>query len=496
MNMFSVLIALSPIIAVLVAIFLFQQPIVRAGWIGCLTVIWITLSPSSFHQPFSKLEDSIIKGGLTTSVVAYVLFFGILLFHLLQEKGVMKSFTAYLAQTVKDPIRQALILAVCLSPLIESASGFGLGAIFILPIMISLQFTPLKAVLVSLTSLMAVPWGALATGTVIGSHLVHMPLNQLGTDSAILSIPLFIYYTFLIGYLADGWNGIQRRWGEMLCVSGTLSGAIWLFSHISVEIAGIFGALTALCVEMAWIHVSTRKRKANRSTDLQTLSSLWLGLSPYFLLILLLLLTRMVPKVQNILLSVGVIEIPDISFALPVFYSPGFYLFLICLYTIWIFQIRWSTIQTSMIHTYQRWQPVILSTFLFVTMAEIMSQSGMIAILSQVATKTLGQAFWVISPVIGGLGGFLTGSNTGSNSMFIQLQVQTAQQLCLSTSLIAAVQNTSSSHLTMVHPARIALGISMGQLKEKENEVLAKMSWVGIGTLLILITELFVVMMR
>ena len=60
-----------------------------------------------------------------------------------------------------------------------------------------------------------------------------------------------------------------------------------------------------------------------------------------------------------------------------------------------------------------------------------------------------------VSPFIGGIGGFLTGSNTGSNAMFTQLQVETAKKTGLPLNLIASIQNTSSSHSTMASPSRI-----------------------------------------
>ncbi|MEJ8545512.1 L-lactate permease [Brevibacillus borstelensis] len=72
-----------------------------------------------------------------------------------------------------------------------------------------------------------------------------------------------------------------------------------------------------------------------------------------------------------------------------------------------------------------------------------------------------------VSPVIGGMGGFLTGSNTGSNVMFIKLQTQTAAQLGTSPELVAYGQNTASSHSMMDSPSRVLLGATMGGERER-----------------------------
>lgn len=51
--------------------------------------------------------------------------------------------------------------------------------------------------------------------------------------------------------------------------------------------------------------------------------------------------------------------------------------------------------------------------------------------------------------MIGAIGGFLTGSNTASNSMFIKLQTQTAMQVGFPPILLACAQNVSSSLMIM-----------------------------------------------
>ncbi|WP_334313774.1 L-lactate permease [Bacillus sp. BP-3] len=75
--------------------------------------------------------------------------------------------------------------------------------------------------------------------------------------------------------------------------------------------------------------------------------------------------------------------------------------------------------------------------------------------------------------------GFLTGSNTASNTMFIKLQTQTAVQVGLSPVLLACIQNVSSSFMTMVNPSRIALSTSICQVSSKENEMQKQMTLAG-----------------
>jgi len=93
----------------------------------------------------------------------------------------------------------------------------------------------------------------------------------------------------------------------------------------------------------------------------------------------------------------------------------------------------------------------------------------------------------------GAVGGFLTGSNTASNTMFIRLQTATAQQIGISPLLAASAQNVSSSLMTMVNPSRVALSCSVCHISDLEKNIQKKLTLVGIGTLLILIIEIAII---
>lgn len=95
----------------------------------------------------------------------------------------------------------------------------------------------------------------------------------------------------------------------------------------------------------------------------------------------------------------------------------------------------------------------------------------MIEILSSTAAQSLGQFFIFIAPLIGATGGFLTGSNTAINTMFIKLQTETAVQVGISPILIACTQNVSSSFMTMVNPSRVALSCSACKISTLKNDV-------------------------
>ncbi|SFS80434.1 L-lactate permease [Marininema halotolerans] len=480
--------AMVPILIVFVWIFLFKRSSIEAGILACMIASLIGMVSNSFSLVTPDILGAILKSALTTSMVAYILFFGILLFHLMNEAGAIQGIASFVSQTTNNPTRQVLLLAVAFSPLVESAGGFGLAIIVIAPILITLGFNRTKAIVISLLSLTAVPWGALATGTVIGANLSGLPLHELGVGSAILSIPTFLYFSIVMTYISGGFNALRKHLLEVLFVTISLSLAIWFFSrYISVELAGVFGAIIALSTEMFLIRITERKPKLAGAPH--ATPSIFRTMSPYFLLILLLFITRTLPVLETHLKSIVVWHWPQYDFKLPLLYSPGFCLLLVCLYTLVNYRLSLLMIIQSLKRTIMQIIPVLLSTLGFVAMAHLMDQSGMTHVLSSSAAQFFGFAFLYFSPLIGGLGGFLTGSNTGSNAMFMQLQLKTAHHLPMNPDLIAYAQNTSSSHLTMASPSRVVLATSIGKIPNQENRILRTLFLIGLGTLLLLIIE-------
>lgn len=509
--MWEVGVSLAPLIIIFILLFLLKQTVVRAGLGAYVFTVLLTFVAPSFTVSTADIFTSTIQGILISSIVAYVLLFGILLFHLMKEAGAIEAIATFVSNATQDPVRQVLLLVVAFSPLVESASGFGIAIIVVAPIMVALGFSPFKATMLALVSLSAVPWGALATGTVIGATISGIPLHDMGSGSALLSVPTFFYFAFVAVYLANGWQGIKARWAEVIAVAASLSVSVWLFStYVSVELAGVFAALVAIGIQLLFIRLShgqtcgqkLKQNKALLSGEAQSeisvaeateknmqpkhhVQNIVLALSPYLFLTLLLLLSRLVPFVEHFLRSQWVIDLPAYSFTLPVLYSPGFILLLACLFTILIFQTRLPTIRTACHHTLKQWVPVVLTTIFFVATSEVMFVSGMTSTLAQATAAAFGTAFMFLSPLLGGMGGFLTGTNTAANAMFIHLQMQTAQQLDISAELFAYANNVSSAHLTMASPSRILLGASVCGIPSAENELLAKTILIALGSLVL-----------
>jgi len=90
------------------------------------------------------------------------------------------------------------------------------------------------------------------------------------------------------------------------------------------------------------------------------------------------------------------------------------------------------------------------------SLAYVMNYSGATATLGLVFATT-GAFFPCVSALLGGLGGFLTGSNTSANALFGNLQVVTANRLNLNPELMAAANSNGGMMAKMISLQSIAV---------------------------------------
>jgi lactate permease len=112
--------------------------------------------------------------------------------------------------------------------------------------------------------------------------------------------------------------------------------------------------------------------------------------------------------------------------------------------------------------------------------AVVMDHSGMTYVLAEGLGRAAGPLYPLVSPFIGLLGAFMTGSNTNSNVVFGALQQQTAQLLGLSVALILGAQTAGGALGSVLAPAKVIVGCSTVGLGGEEGKVIGKMLLYGL----------------
>ena len=123
--------------------------------------------------------------------------------------------------------------------------------------------------------------------------------------------------------------------------------------------------------------------------------------------------------------------------------------------------------------TWRQSRIAILTVALIVGLAYLMNYSGLNYTLG-LGVASVGVLFPLLSPFLGWVAVFLSGSDTSGNALFGNLQVVAANQLGLNPVLIAATNSSGGVMGKMISPQNIATGVSVTDLKGQEGVVFAR----------------------
>ena len=109
-----------------------------------------------------------------------------------------------------------------------------------------------------------------------------------------------------------------------------------------------------------------------------------------------------------------------------------------------------------------------------VIMSKVMAGTGQTVVLANGIANVLGKVYVVLSPFVGLLGSFMTGSNMSSNILFGGFQTTTAGLLEVDPSVILGAQSSGGSIGSAVSPSNIILGTTTADILGNEGKVLKK----------------------
>jgi lactate permease len=252
-------------------------------------------------------------------------------------------------------------------------------------------------------------------------------------------------------------------------------------------LGGFAASLVGLCTSLAVAKLKLYNRVPTSLTQSQM--GLWWALSAYLILIVIVSAGVMLPAVKAFLGQVQLaLEFPEIvtakgwvtqagrGKAINVFGHGGALLLYATIVGFLVYRSKAfykpHALKTILQKTVMNGVPTSLGIVSMVCFAMIMDHCQMIYILAEGISRVFGSFYPLVSPWIGLLGAFMTGSNTNSNVVFGVLQQETAQMAGLSVSLMLAAQTTGGALGSMIAPAKILVGCSTVGLSGKEGPVL------------------------
>jgi lactate permease len=120
-----------------------------------------------------------------------------------------------------------------------------------------------------------------------------------------------------------------------------------------------------------------------------------------------------------------------------------------------------------------------------------MAYSGMINTIAVAVADTTASYFPLISPLLGALGTFVTGSDTSSNVLFGQLQMEVAGRISIDQAWIVAASAAGATAGKMISPQSIAVATAATGLVGSEGRIMNRTLAVCAAYVLILGTLVY-----
>jgi lactate permease len=495
-NIIQLFLAALPIIVVLILMISFHWPGSKAGPAGWLVALIVAVL--FFGLKLDALAYSQTKSMLMSIYVLYIIWMALIFYYINKEAGAIDCIGSSISFLTKDRVLQLIILSWVFSSFLQGIAGYGVPIAIVAPLLIALGFDPVVAVIsVAVGHSWSVTFGSIAAS-------FNTMVTVSGIDGAILapgSALLLGVACILCGIAAvlsyQGWKSVRHGLPAILILGTVMAGvqyiaAISQLSNIAAFLAGAAGLCTSFLVaQMRCYRNSEFSDVGLNSENTSQKMPIILATSGYLVLILIVGIAEMVPAVGNFLDQIKIsFNFPQTTTALGFVVEAGKGQKISILGHAGALLLYASILSFVIFSRAGRLKPGALSRIFkdtsksgltssigivsMVGFAMIMEQSGMTAEIAQGLSHAGEQIYPLLSPFIGLLGTFMTGSNTNSNIVFTSLQKQTAGLLNLPAAIILAAQTTGGSIGGMLAPARIIVGCSTAGLAGKEGLVLKK----------------------
>ena len=503
------LVAFLPILITLVLMLAFNWP---AKW--CLLISWIVagiLGILVWKIDLGAVAAASVYGALSSIDVLVIIFGAVLVMNTLKTSGATAAINRGFMNINPDKRVQACIIGFSFCSFIESAAGFGTPAALAGPLMVSLGFPPMAAAVIALIfDSTAVSFGAVGTPVTQSLSLLGRSGNaEYVADFALwTAIPHAVVGTLmpLIVLLIT-----TKVFGKEHSFKPALEAAPFaLFTGLSFalpmllfaiflgyEFASLLAALASICITVAGARAGFLCPKkvwdfgdpqqwnpdwlANHqvSPPKESKMSLWKAWLPYVVIAIILVITR-VPQLgiksilnQNAPFVVAIQNLfgyDALDYTLKWAYIPGTVFILVALGAHLAYKMDRQQVATAWKETFKQVSSAALAIIFGIALVQIMryepeTMDSMMQTIAAGLANVGRAAFVFLSPFIGVLGSFVSGSNTVSNTLFTNLQFETAAALGIPTVFAVSMQTVGGAvgNITCINNAVAAsatLGIS------------------------------------
>lgn len=479
--MIQFLIALIPILWLIMALGTSLLEVHLTSFISL--VLAMVLAYTAFGMSASNVFSAALEGALLGLwPILAVIISAIFTYKLALHTKNMELMKAMLSGISTDRRIQVLVLAWGFGSFLEAISGYGTSVAIPASILIVLGFEPLFAAVVCLiANTVPTAYGAVGIAVTTLSKVTGLEVGLLNFYIALqLSLFIVLLPFVLVIITAKGFKGLKGVMGITL-VSGIAFVIPQLLTamFLTEQLPTLVGSLCSLGATILWAKLFHKDKKSSEVEKISSGKALvaWL---PYILIFVFIILTS--PLVQPISQLLEhhktVITIYTGKNASIMTFkwidSPGTLIFLAAVIGSLIQGAKLADILRIFLATCKQMWKSGITVLSIVSVARVMGYSGMIASVAAMLVKSTGSFYPFISPFIGTLGTFLTGSDTSSNILFGALQKEAAALIDINPYWLAASNTAGATAGKMISPQNIAVATSAAGLAGYEGRIFRK----------------------
>lgn len=501
LTIFNVILAALPILTILYLMVGRHWGGSKAGIAGWLTAVFVSLF---FGAGYKLLLVAWGKAVLLSLFVLYIIWMALLLYHTVNEAGNIEVIGQEMPALAQDRPAQALLIAWIFGSFLQGATGFGVPAAIVAPLLVGIGFAPTPAVTMGLLGhAWAVTFGSLGSSFLSLMATTGLPGEELAGPAAVLLAIGGFGCGLGVLWLAGGRTAVRQRGLFLLVMAAIMGVAQWVIALAGLWTVAAFGAgLVGLITAIFYFSSISNGRTA----DNINLKRLVRAFFPYILLIVIIVLGRIV--FQDVLDGIKLnFDFPEVTTrygwltpaesgrSVSAFGHAGALLLYTSLIVFAWYRWRGGTFRLDGDKAYngriiwqktrKGWVKPTIGIYSLVAMALTMQHAGMTQLLAEALSANTGPIFPLLSPFIGALGAFMTGSNTNSNVVFGQLQQGTAVALNLSIPLILAAQTAGGAIGSLFAPAKVIVGVSTVE-GAADGEVLKLATLYGLAIIVVI----------
>lgn len=462
-----------------------------AGYQACLTSLAVAIVVAILYWKFSIINtvtavlEGILNGLWPISLVVVAALFT---YNLTAATGAMETIKQMLGSVSQDRRILALIVGWGFGNFMEGMAGFGTAVAIPASILAGVGMDPFLAVLSCLAiNTTTTAFGSVGIPVSTLADITGIDVLALSRDATLIQSVITFFSPFLLVWICGEGRKAFRGMLPILLVASFSFLIPWMIvaRTLGPELPNIIGAIISMiCMivtaKLFYREVDSEYRivmegEENKVGLIEGVKA-W---APFFLIFLLLMGTsKLFPFIYHTIsgiktnLTVYAGEGANtLSFSWV--NTPGVIILIATFLGGWIQEASLGRMIQILGETIVKYWRTIVTICSVLSIAKVMSYSGMISDIASFLVIATGPFYSFIAPLIGALGGFITGSGTSTNVLFGKLQIETAKSLSLDPAWMATANVMGAGIGKMICPQSIAIGAGAINAVGSESKILS-----------------------